>query len=247
MLHNSLDDIIFETRNKEYGAYSLKASYARNALIGLCISLLVTCSFCAYFIYENYIAVEDYTFSPDLLKYAKFNVDEALLKATELDPIKEKIKVIPQPTLQNKPIEAATAQIVNSVQVKEELKIVDTVAIRDSLEKVTQAEIEAEKEKTAIDTLPKFKGSTDAFRNYLVSQIKYPDTSFVRMMKGKLLISFIITPNGIPDDITIDNFADTQWGKSVILAIKASPRWQPAYRKGKPCKMQYTIPVYFAQ
>jgi len=247
MEYASLDEIVFENRNKEYGAYKLRATYVRNVLWGLSISFILALSFCLYFVYDNFIAVEDYHFSPDMMKFAEYNIDEELLKATELEPLKDKIKEIPQPKVEEgKPLEAGSNQIVNTVFLKSELKVIDSVAVKDSIEKVKQAQIAAEKERIAIDSMPKFAGKTDAFRNYLVSQIQYPDTSYLKVMKGKLMISFIINQNGEAENIVLDNFAETRWGRSIILAIKASPRWQPAYRNGKPVKMQYTIPVFFA-
>ena len=35
------DDIVFEERNKEYGAYRLRKKYNRNVLIGLLIGILI--------------------------------------------------------------------------------------------------------------------------------------------------------------------------------------------------------------
>jgi protein TonB len=246
MSSTSLDEIVFENRNKEYGAYLLRATYVRTVLIGVSFSFIITFGFCMYFFYDNFLVADDYSFSPEMLKYAQYNIDEELLKQTQLDPIKEKIKVIPQPKVSLKEVTKVSSGNANAALQKEVVKVVDSVAIKDSIQKKIKEEVEAEIEKTKIDSLPKFGESTDAFRNYLVSVIQYPDTSLIRKMKGKLLITFIVTTNGQADNVILDNFADTKWGKSIIFAIKASPHWQPAYRKGKPVKMQYSIPVYFA-
>ncbi|NLA48070.1 MAG: energy transducer TonB, partial [Bacteroidales bacterium] len=37
----AFDDIVFEHRNKEYGAYSLRKKYKRNLLISLLLSLII--------------------------------------------------------------------------------------------------------------------------------------------------------------------------------------------------------------
>jgi len=37
----SFDDIVFEERNKEYGAYKLRKKYPRSVILGLIIALLV--------------------------------------------------------------------------------------------------------------------------------------------------------------------------------------------------------------
>jgi len=247
MSSTSLDEIVFENRNKEYGAYLLRATYVRTVLIGVGISFIITFGFCFYFIYDNFLVADDYHFSPDMLRFAQYNIDEELLKQTQLEPLKDKIKSIPQPKMSVKEVTKVSSDIGNSSLFKEKVKLVDSVAIKDSIDKIRKTELEAELDKKVIDTLPKFAGSTDAFRNYLVGVIQYPDTSLVHAMKGKLLISFIINQLGEPENITLDYFANTKWGKSIIYAVKTSPRWQPAYRKGKPVKMQYSIPVYFAQ
>ena len=38
----SWDDLVFEKRNQDYGAYVLRTSYGRNVAIGLIVTMLVT-------------------------------------------------------------------------------------------------------------------------------------------------------------------------------------------------------------
>ena len=66
-------------------------------------------------------------------------------------------------------------------------------------------------------------------------------------MGGQLLISFIVNQSGEVENIMLDKLGDTYWGKTIIQAVKMSPRWQPAFRHGKPVKMQYNVPVIFAR
>jgi len=40
----AFDDIVFELRNKEYGAYKLRKKYSRNVLIALLIGLVILCT-----------------------------------------------------------------------------------------------------------------------------------------------------------------------------------------------------------
>ena len=244
----SLDEIVFENRNKEYGAYSLRKTYVRNVLIGLGISLFLSTSFCLYFVYDNFLVADDLSFSPEMLKFAQYNIDEELLKATELEPIKEKIKEIPQPQLETKQKEIGSTSTVTVIDEKEVVKVIDSVALKDSIDKANKDKIEAEQKRLGNDTIAKFAGGTeDVFRNFLVTRIRYPDTTMVRLMKGKLTISFIVNQKGELENITIDKFANTQWGKNIITAVKTSPPWQPAYKNGKPVKMIFMFPVYFAQ
>ena len=240
----SLYDIVFENRNKEYGAYAIRKEYLRNALIGLASSLILAVIFSIYFIFDSFVISDSFNFSPEMMKFAEYNIDEELLKATQLDPVKENI-VKNQPIIPKNINEEKT--LAEDLKVASGMNFVDSVAIRDSITEIEKNKKKQEEEEFVIDSLPRFAGSTDAFRNYLVSQIPYPDTAYVRAMKGKLMISFIIKENGEPDGIKLDNFADTRWGRSIFFAIKRAPRWQPAYRNGKPVKMYYSIPVYFAQ
>ena len=241
----SLYDIVFENRNKEYGAYAIRKEYLRNALIGLGSSLILVLLFSAYFIFDSFVVSDSFNFSPEMMKFAEYNIDEELLKATQLDPVKENI-VKTQPIIPKNRNEEKT--FTEDMKVASGMNFVDSVAIRDSIAEIEKNKKKQEEdEEFVIDSLPRFAGSTDAFRNYLVSQIPYPDTAYVKAMKGKLMISFIIKETGEPDGIKLDNFADTRWGRSIIFAIKRAPRWQPAYRNGKPVKIYYSIPVYFAQ
>lgn len=244
----SLDEIVFENRNKDYGAYSLRATYVRNSFIGLGISLLLSICFSLYFVYDNFLVADNLSFSPEMLKFAQYNIDEELLKATELEPIKEKIKEIPQPQIQTKQKEIGSSSTVTVIEEKAIVKVIDSVAIKDSIDKANSEKNEANQESLSIDTIAKFAGGTeDVFRNFLVTRIRYPDTPMVRLMKGKLTISFVVNQKGELENITIDKFANTQWGRNIITAVKLSPPWQPAYKNGKPVKMFFMFPVYFAQ
>ncbi len=44
----AFDDIVFENRNKEYGAYKLRKKYSRNVLISMLIGIVIL-SYCCYY------------------------------------------------------------------------------------------------------------------------------------------------------------------------------------------------------
>ncbi len=248
MQSTSFDDIVFEGRNKDYGAYSLRRSYTRNVLIGLSVSLLIIFIFCGYFYYDNFVRVEDMSFSADMLKYADYNIDEELLKMTELDPLpKQEEKPVSQAKVEFKAEKSYSDVIIDTSEKKNIVQPVDSIAMKDTLKNELKDSAKVEEVAETVDTLPKFMGHPDAFRNYLVTKITYPDTSYVRKMGGQLLISFIVNQSGEVENIMLDKLGDTYWGKTIIQAVKMSPRWQPAFRHGKPVKMQYNVPVIFAR
>jgi len=48
----AFDDIVFEDRNKEYGAYRLRKRYNRNVTIALLIGILIISNSCYYALFE---------------------------------------------------------------------------------------------------------------------------------------------------------------------------------------------------
>ena len=247
MLPNSLDDIVFENRNKKYGAYYLRKRYVRNVLIGVSFTFFITISFSIYVIsYEKHKS-DSFEYNDDFLRAITYNNNELLLKEIDLKQIDEQLnkpKKVESSNIQNAEIVKATKPLAPKIKTNiETLK--DTV--KNKIESNTASNIWSGDSLIIIDNLPEYKGGVNAFRKYVQKQIPYPDSICLQKIKNPLIITFIISKKGNVETVLLNQCADSEWAKSVQTVFKASPKWAPATRNGKVVKIMCRIPVHFTR
>lgn len=89
---------------------------------------------------------------------------------------------------------------------------------------------------------PKFNGGgIEAFRDYVYSRI---DKSKIKQA-GKVVFTFNIVETGEIKNIRIVEFKDIDFAMEVIRVLKATPKWVPASRNGKPINLTIKFPVEF--
>ncbi|HRN98317.1 MAG TPA: energy transducer TonB [Flavobacterium sp.] len=97
----------------------------------------------------------------------------------------------------------------------------------------------------SIETRPEYPGGIDKFYKFIATNtIPSENPEFAG---GKVFASFVIEKDGTLSDIKIlrDN-AGFGMADEVIRVLKMSPKWTPGVQNGKPVRVQYSIPVSFA-
>lgn len=84
-----------------------------------------------------------------------------------------------------------------------------------------------------------------ALRDYLVQNIRYPETAATKKIKGRLWISFIVLPDGQLIDPEIVQGLGGGCDEEAIRLVKAMPLWKPGTQSGKALHVKYKIPVFF--
>jgi len=84
-------------------------------------------------------------------------------------------------------------------------------------------------------------GGIEAFRDYVYSRI---DKTKIKQA-GKVVFTFDIIETGEIKNIRIVEFKDMDFAMEVIRVLKATPKWIPASRNGKPISITIKFPVEF--
>lgn len=100
---------------------------------------------------------------------------------------------------------------------------------------------------TAVDTEAYFPGGEEAWKQFLIANLKADVPVRKKAPAGKyaVWIQFIVDTDGKVSDIK----ALTEWGygmeAEVMRLLRRSPKWVPAILKGKPVKAYRKQPVIF--
>lgn len=97
-----------------------------------------------------------------------------------------------------------------------------------------------------VEKMPKFKGEgIEGFHNWIMKNLKYPEIAAENGISGKVYIQFVVNTKGEVEDAVIMRGVDPALNDEALRAVNSSPKWTPGEQRGKPVKVQFTIPIKF--
>ncbi len=98
---------------------------------------------------------------------------------------------------------------------------------------------------TTVEQAPEFPGGNDALKQYLAKKIRYPKSAYQKDIEGKVVVRFIVEPDGSISDPEIINSLDPDCDKETLRVIGKMPRWHPGRQNGAFVAAYYVLPVSF--
>ena len=244
----SLDEIAFEGRNKEYGAYFLRRKYPRyltiSGAIAIFVFLLLVSIPILMDILEKPILYDDMMPVIEFYSLNPPSEDDlsALAKAVQTPPVVEKVPEVVDTVKPEKE------------KIKEEIKPETEVedAKTDSLggsgggdDKEGTGPGEDTGIYTTIDVYPRFPGGDQARFYFLRSNIHYPDAAVKAGIQGVVMVVFVIEPNGTISNIEVSKGIGGGCDEEAIRVVKIMPLWEPGKRSGKAVRVLVRMPIVF--
>jgi protein TonB len=255
-LNQSMDEIVFDNRNKSYGAFFLRQLTKRNTLVALIIvgtlSLLLT-SF----------TFVDFGF---LGKKSEELSVERVVTLAEPPPLDETALPPPPPPPPPPPVRPTVKFVEMVVKKDEEVvddEVVDVTAIDKDIAtvdqegdedaepiieeiKVVQAPVVEEKKiHQFLEQMPEFPGGPAKLMAYFQQNIKYPRMANENGVEGTVYIKFVVDEKGEISQASVARGIGAGCDEEALRAVKAMPNWTPGKQNGKPAAVWYTVPVKF--
>jgi protein TonB len=247
----AFDDIVFEVRNKEYGAYKLRKKYNRTVLIAMCIGVLIIAT-AIITPYINAKAAENRS------KRAERQVE---IKLEKLDTPTEQVAPPPPPPPPPTDVvqqqKYVPPQVVDSIK-PEDMKQLMTadqaqteVTNKDVVEAVQQVkeevqETEAEPEPfVVVEEMPMFPGGDAELLKYIGEHTQYPEIAKENNIQGKVIVRFCVTAKGGVSQVSVLKGVDPELDKEAIRVVNTLPPFKPGKQGGKPVPVWYMVPIAF--
>ena len=97
----------------------------------------------------------------------------------------------------------------------------------------------------AVEQMPSFPGGTKGMMEFLSKNTKYPEEAIKKEIQGTVFVQFIVEKDGSITDVRIIRGVNPLLDKEAIRVTKSMPRWTPGKQKGKPVRVEFTMPVKF--
>jgi len=263
----SMLDMVFEHRNKAYGAYVLRRDYNKSLQTAIASILsLITLLCLGNFIREN-------------MRHnnKQENTNTGVVTTTDLHKKVEKEIVKPKPkpeAAKLKPQSVAAAANVEKKVVEDSKAPADTIIPNKDLadlesglktnlnapvtglgvtdgngkDQVFEVAKQAEPSPTVytfVENMPQFPGGDEALRRYMSRTVEYPQMERDNGIGGKVLAQFTVNEDGTVSDIQILRSPSNGFNREVIRVIKTLPLFKPGMQQGKAVKVRFVLPVMF--
>ena len=265
ILKSDILDIVFENRNKAYGAYDLRKFYNNRIKIALGIMLIIAFGFSAFTLLpkKQHLIVRDITIPETEMNKVHDKPKEPEVKKPETLPETNKIPakqdlfvsnqlIVPDNVktdsiktlkadnqISNVSIETPGAQLV----ILQPAKVETGPGILD-VTSIPKIDINNPLDVDAVDVLPAYPGGMDALARFLKKNLQTPD-ELQNDETVSVRIKFVVGYNGKLQRFIAEQEGREIYNKEVIRVLKKMPDWIPGKAKGENVSVYFAIPVKF--
>lgn len=256
--------MVFEGRNKSYGAYQLRSENPKTTTRALAIGILLFGSAVSAPLVTSYL-------SDKLGAKKKENLDKVIETAL-LPPPPKNDEVLPPPPPPEPP------KSVNDQVKFPPPKVVDKKLVRDEdpptvkdLETADPGQKNVKGDKDAGDILidkpagdgpkgsdiveenpnkiymavevaPEFPGGMAGFNKYVQRNFRAPDVDEgVKVLR--VIVGFVVEKDGSLTDIKVLRDPGYGMGKEAIRMLQNAPKWKPGVQNGRSVRVAYNLPI----
>jgi protein TonB len=247
----SLEEMVFRNRNKEYGSYMLRKKYKRHVTIALIFGLVVLS------ITVGYPLITAYMNKSKLIREKEKSVTAEMLNAPKED-LPPPPPPPPPPEALVEKVKFTAPKVVEDTTIETGLQTQDDLAnkateapseeveveVKDEGPKVIETPVQAEIF-TVVEEQPGYPGGDEARIRYLQENIKYPEEAKELGIQGKVFVTFVVEVDGSITDVRVLRGIGGGCDEEAIRVVRSMPKWVPGKQRGVPVRVQFNLPIKF--
>lgn len=258
---NSWLDLVFEGKNKEYGAYQLRRDTDKTTAMAFGLGLLFVSLLACIPLAINLIT------GKSMSQSVPVEIDK-IIEVTNIfqEPKKPQSAIVP---IQKKQYDPETKERLHDPEIVKEneatqniaenkdpqttnIKPVDGTPTGASAENPTNGGGAAGNNNApseegpviaaTLDKMPEFPGGIEKFYKYVGKNFNNPETDEAKTLK--VYVSFVIEKDGSMTDIQVKRDPGYGLGREAIRVLKSlKTKWEPGILNGKPVRTAYNLPI----
>jgi protein TonB len=253
-------DLVFDDRNKEYGAYNLRQTYASNLVRAMLITFFSIAVLCGASILLNvskpiyrHIPVDVTPVFPPIVSPVK-KIEEPVhiksVKPQKLAPVTATTKFIvmvptPNPIAETPPKTAELMGAIGTETTKGPATGANVPVVETPVGTETSGPDNTVHPSFGLDVMPAPIGGDAAWAKFLNKNLRFPSVAQEEGIGGKVLLSFIIEKDGHLSNITVDSGAGHGFDEEAMRVLKLAKAWKPGMQNGQAVRVKYSIPINF--
>ncbi|HTA61281.1 MAG TPA: TonB family protein [Bacteroidia bacterium] len=256
-----LNEIIFENRNKNYGAYAIRSDYGNTILksLGATVLFFALVSLLAVWLTNTVEEVKKLEIGENIIP----PIEVYKTVEVELPPLKKEAVAVTPPAASAATSEAVSTNL-NDYAVEQSTNVVQTTdgvnnpTGQTANPDATTGEVGStnppgtgESPEGAATNKPVEAADLDAMPSYdnmaafLQKNLRYPAMALSENVSGRVVVNFIIDEEGRVEKATIISGVGYGCNEEALRVIKLMLKWKPGIKHGKPVKATFNQAIVF--
>ncbi|ALI98051.1 energy transducer TonB [Rufibacter tibetensis] len=263
----TLDDMVFEGRNKAYGAYVLRKLYHQH------LSQATLFAISLFLIAFSIPTLANRFFVKTAIPITPPKVDTGKWVPVDL-PEPEKIKEVKASEPSAPKPAAPTVKNVSIKVVEDTKKVIDEIPTQEQLKTANSGIATSEgtgegnlnnpepaggtgdgtgtgKEDASaavepflsVENMPQFEGGLSKLMEFVGKNLRYPRAAQASGIEGTVVVSFVVAATGDITDIQILKGLGYGTEEEAVRVMKKLPRWKPGNQNGRAVPVRMTLPI----
>lgn len=268
LISNEWADLVFQGRNKVYGAYQLRRGTSKRNIVSMIfVAAVAAVAYLGLAAYNSYQEAQKAKFEAemeasllDAKKEAKVEKKTETPKVEQVQKV-EKVKssiaftppvikkdseVKPEEEMKTQDELKETKTAIGAFDVKGNddaggtvLKAVEEIAAPEP----PKHEEEQNKIFEVVEQNPQFPGGS--VNGWLADHIKYPVVAAENGISGRVVVQFVVERDGSVSQVRVVRGVDPSLDKEAQRVISSMPKWIPGKQNGQAVRSRFTVPVTF--
>lgn len=268
LISNEWADLVFQGRNKVYGAYQLRRGTSKRNIVSMIfVAAVAAVAYLGLAAYNSYQEAQKAKFEAemeasllDAKKEAKVEKKTETPKVEQVQKV-EKVKssiaftppvikkdseVKPEEEMKTQDELKETKTAIGAFDVKGNddaggtvLKAVEEIAAPEP----PKHEEEQNKIFEVVEQQPQFPGGS--VNGWLADHLKYPVVAAENGISGRVVVQFVVERDGSVSQVRVVRGVDPSLDKEAQRVISSMPKWIPGKQNGQAVRSRFTVPVTF--
>lgn len=268
LISNEWADLVFQGRNKVYGAYQLRRGTSKRNIVSMIfVAAVAAVAYLGLAAYNSYQEAQKAKFEAEMeaslldakkeAKVEKKTVTPKVEQVQKVEKVKSSIaftppvikkdsEVKPEEEMKTQDELKETKTAIGAFDVKGNdeaggtvLKAVEDIAAPEP----PKQEEEQNKIFEVVEQQPQFPGGS--VNGWLADHIKYPVVAAENGIQGRVVVQFVVERDGSVSQVRVVRGVDPSLDKEAQRVISSMPKWIPGKQNGQSVRSRCTVPVTF--
>ena len=268
LISNEWADLVFQGRNKVYGAYQLRRGTSKRNIVSMIfVAAVAAVAYLGLAAYNSYQEAQKAKFEAEMEASLLDAKKEAKVeKKTETPKVEQvqKVEKVKSSIAFTPPVIKKDSEVKPEEEMKtqDELKETKTAigafdvkgnddadgTLLKAVEKIAEPEPPKHEEEQnkifeVVEQQPQFPGGS--VNGWLADHIKYPVVAAENGISGRVVVQFVVERDGSVSQVRVVRGVDPSLDKEAQRVISSMPKWIPGKQNGQAVRSRFTVPVTF--
>lgn len=268
LISNEWADIVFQGRNKVYGAYQLRRGTSKRNIVSMIfVAAVAAVAYLGLAAYNSYQEAQKAKFEAEMeASLLEAKKEAKVEKKTETPKVEQvqKVEKVKSSIAFTPPVIKKDSEVKPEEEMKtqDELKETKTAigafdvkgndeaggTVLKAVEEIAAPEPpnhEEEQNKIfeVVEQQPQFPGGS--VNGWLADHIKYPVVAAENGISGRVVVQFVVERDGSVSQVRVVRGVDPSLDKEAQRVISSMPKWIPGKQNGQAVRSRFTVPVTF--